>query len=152
QTPLRLAIIGTTYHYGSELQILADRFLVGYPQQGDWHMPNVRVVSMYVEKAPLTGRGQRGQRGSATPDPVTHPAGSSDLSVARAKEFGFRLCRHIPEALRAGGDQLAVDAVLAVVEQGDYPRNRIGQILYPRYEFFQQCVDVFEVEGRAVPY
>jgi hypothetical protein len=151
QSPLRLAIIGTAYHYGSELQILADRFLVGYQHEGDWHLPNVRVVSMYVEKGPLA-RGLRGERPAAAPGPEPASAGPSDLSATRAKEFGFRLCRNIPEALRAGGDQLAVDAVLAVVEQGDYPRNRKGQILYPRYEFFQQCVEVFEVEGRAVPY
>ena len=152
QAPLRLAVIGTSYHYGSELQILADRFLVGYQHEGDWHMPNVRVVSIYVEKSPVAGRGPRGQRAAATPDPEPAPAGSSDLSAARAKQFGIRLCRNIPEALRAGGDQLAVDAVLAVVEQGDYPRNRKGQILFPRYEFFQQCAEVCEVEGRAVPY
>ena len=42
--------------------------------------------------------------------------------------------------------------MLSVVEQGDYPRNHKGQILYPRYDFFQQCVQVFEEEGRAVPY
>ena len=42
--------------------------------------------------------------------------------------------------------------MLAVVEQGDYPRNDKGQILYPRYEFFEQCAQVFEEEGRAVPY
>ena len=30
-------------------------------------------------------------------------------------------------------------------------RNEKGQILYPRYEFFKQCVDVFEKDGRAVP-
>ena len=47
RAPVHLAIIGSTYHYGSELQTLADRFLVGYPHEGDWHMPNVQVV--YVD-------------------------------------------------------------------------------------------------------
>ena len=41
--------------------------------------------------------------------------------------------------------------MLIIGEHGDYPRNPKGQILYPRYEFFQQCVDVFEKSGRAVP-
>ena len=41
--------------------------------------------------------------------------------------------------------------VLIIGEHGDYPRNEKGQILYPRYEFFKQCVDVFEKDGRAVP-
>jgi len=148
QTPLRLAIIGNTYRYGSDLQTIADRFLVGYPHEGDWHVPNVRVVAMYIESTARLGQGR--QRGAPVSEPVTGPL--ADLSAGRSKEFGFRLCRNIPEALRGGGDQLAVDAVLSVVEQGDYPRNHKGQILYPRYDFFQQCVQVFEEEGRAVPY
>jgi hypothetical protein len=54
--------------------------------------------------------------------------------------------------LRCGGDRIAVDAVLAIVEQDDYPSNDRGQILMPSYDFFQQWVQVFEDEGRAVPY
>jgi hypothetical protein len=76
----------------------------------------------------------------------------SDLSEARSQQFGFRLCRNIPEALRCGGDRIAVDAVLTLVEQGDYPSNDKGQILLPGYDFFQQCAQVFEEEGHAVPY
>jgi len=53
--------------------------------------------------------------------------------------------------LRCGGSKLAVDAVLTIGEHGNYPRNDKGQILYPRYEFFEQCVKVFEQDGRAVP-
>ena len=41
--------------------------------------------------------------------------------------------------------------MLIIGEHGNYPRNEKGQILYPRYEFFQQCVKVFEQDGRAVP-
>ena len=44
-----------------------------------------------------------------------------------------------------------MDAVLIIGEHGNYPRNEKGQILYPRYEFFEQCVKVFEQDGRAVP-
>jgi hypothetical protein len=76
----------------------------------------------------------------------------SDLSRARSQQFGFRLCSNIPEALRCGGDRIAVDAVLTIVEQDDYPSNDRGQILLPSYDFFQQCVQVFEDEGNAVPY
>ncbi len=180
RAPLRLAIIGSSYHYGSDLQTIADRFLVGYPFEGDWHMPNVQVVSLYVEPkaragegAPVRRRAQEDRRTHGTERPMVAqsvqppaPAGRgaaaapaaeddsgplADLSVSRSKEFGFRLCANIPEALRAGGGQLAVDAVLVVVE-GDYPRNSKGQILYPRYDFFEQCAQVFEEDGRAVPY
>jgi len=74
-----------------------------------------------------------------------------DLSEKRASEFGFKVYPSIAEALRCGGNSLAVDAVLLIVEHGNYPRNEKGQVLYPRHEFFQQCVEVFEKDGRAVP-
>src|SRR2546430_8540678 len=79
QTPLRLAVIGNTYHYGSDLQIIADRFLVGYAREGDWHMPNVKVVSMFVES---TARyRQEGRRRSAAPAPPPDSGPLADLSA-----------------------------------------------------------------------
>jgi hypothetical protein len=184
QRPLRLAILGSVYRPQSNMQTLADRFLVGYPYDGEWHMPNVQVVSVYVDQlerqadaAPspyqlaMTGakvapsssakgiagglgrdRTVKTQPAPEKPEPSEEPEPISDLSRARAKQFGFRLCSNIPEALRCGGDRIAVDAVLAIVEQDDYPSNDRGQILLPGYDFFQQCAQVFEDEKRGVPY
>ena len=182
QRPLRLAILGSVYHFGSNLQTIGDRFLVGYPQEGDWHMPNVQVVSVYVDERVrkanaqptefervMSGTAGRSQRPHATEHPPsTHQSQhgqpsqaaeelgpKSDLSELRTQEFGFRLCRNIPEALRVGGSKIAVDAVLAIAEQGgDYPysSNEMGQILLPTYDWFQQCVHVFEDENHVVPY
>ena len=126
--PKRIAIVTTVFRYLSHGQHIGDRFLVGYPYNGAWHKPNMKVVSMYVDQ---------------------HPDG--DLSAARAEEFGFKVYPTIAEALRCGGSKLAVDAVLIVAEHGDYPPNEKGQILYPRYEFFEQCANVFEQDGRSVP-
>ena len=126
--PKRIAIITTIYRYLSHGQHMGDRFLVGYPNDGEWHKPNMKVVSLYVDQKP-----------------------DGDLSGERAKEFGFQVYPTIAETLRCGGDKLAVDAVLIIGEHGNYPRNDKGQILYPRYEFFDQCVKVFEKDGRAVP-
>jgi len=191
--PVRLAVIGNAYQYGSNLQSIVDRFLVGYPIEGDWHMPSVQVVSMYIEpkrraqvavpiaprpsaargaaqesegvtlaqSAQLAARtgggggaggGARAAAAERAPEHDGPPGPMDDLSAGRSQEFGFRLCANIPEALRCGGDHLAVDAVLSIVEQGNYPRNHKDQILYPRYDYFQQCVQVFQDEGRAVPY
>jgi len=50
QRPLRLAILGSVYRHQSNMQTLADRFLVGYPYDGEWHTPNVQVVSVYVDQ------------------------------------------------------------------------------------------------------
>lgn len=126
--PKRIAIITTIYRYLSHGQHMGDRFLVGYPYSGAWHKPNMQVVSLYVDQKP-----------------------EGDLSGARAGEFGFRVYPTIAETLRCGGGKLAVDAVLIIGEHGNYPRNEKGQVLYPRYEFFEQCVKVFEQDGRAVP-
>jgi len=57
----------------------------------------------------------------------------------------------IAEALRCGGDTLAVDGILIVCEHGDYPNNEKGQKCYPRYEMFKACIEVFEKDGRSVP-
>ena len=167
--PLRLAILGSVYTHQSALQTIADRFLVGYPHEGDWHMPNVQVVSLYIDQRirkmepepsaydlAMSGANSNRQHSSsatglaqAAPETATN---RTDLSEARAKQFGFRLCDNIQQALRVGGDRLAVDAILTILEDDDYPRNDKGQILLPAFDFFQQCVQVFESEGRAVPY
>ncbi len=126
--PLRIAMITTVYRYLSHGQHIGDRFLVGYPLNGAWHKPNVKMVSLYVDQRP-----------------------EGDLSQARASEFGFTVYPTIAEALCCGGSKLACDAVLIVAEHGNYPRNDKGQILYPRYEFFEQCVEIFQRSGRAVP-
>jgi hypothetical protein len=124
----RIAVIATVYRYLSHAQHMGDRFLVGYPHNGAWHRPDMKVVSLYVDQKP-----------------------EGDQSAERAQEFGFKVYPTIAEALRCGGDRLAVDAVLTIGEHGNYPQNEKGQILYPRYEFFKQVVDVFEKDGRAVP-
>jgi hypothetical protein len=124
----RMAIVTTEWRYQSHAWHMGERFLAGYPIEGRWHYPPFEVVAAYVDQ---------------------HPEG--DLSRDRAKQFGFPIYKTIAEALRAGGDRLAVDAVLVIGEHGDYPTNEFGQKLYPRYEFFKQVVDVFKADGRVVP-
>ena len=124
----RVAIITTVWRYLSHAQHMGDRFLLGYPHEGRWHRPAIDVVSLYVDQQP-----------------------TGDQSGSRAREFGFKAFPSIAEALRLGGSALAVDAVLVIGEHGNYPRNEKGQILYPRHEFFQQVVNVFREDKRAVP-
>ena len=124
----RIAIVATVYRYLSHAQHIGDRFLVGYPRDGAWHKPDMNVVSLYVDQKP-----------------------EGDQSGARAQEFDFQVYPTIAETLRCGGSKLAVDAVLVIGEHGDYKRNDKGQVVYPRYEFVKQCVDVFEKDGVAVP-
>jgi hypothetical protein len=124
----KLAIITTVWRYLSHAQHMGDRFLVGYPFEGKWHRPAIDVAALYVDQKP-----------------------EGDQSADRARSFGFKVHPTIAETLRCGGSKLAVDAALIIGEHGDYPQNEKGQILYPRYEFFRQVVDVFEADGSAVP-
>lgn len=124
----RMAIVTTEWRYLSHAQHMGDRFLVGYPLEGEWRKPALDVVSVYVDQKP-----------------------KSDLSAQRSREFGFTVYPTIAETLRCGGDKLAVDAVLTIGEHGDYPRNELGQKLYPRYRFFEKVVNVFKQDGKTVP-
>ncbi|MBI4658946.1 MAG: hypothetical protein HY735_08890 [Verrucomicrobia bacterium] len=124
----RMAIITTEWRFHSHAWHMGERFLVGYPIRGRWHQPPIDVVSAYVDQKP-----------------------ENDLSRQRAQEFGFKIYPTIREALRCGGDKLAVDAVLIIGEHGNYPNNEFGQKMYPRYEFFKQVADVFRQDGRTTP-
>src|SRR5439155_18313894 len=124
----RLAVVTTEWRERSHAWHMAERFLAGYPVRGRWHRPPVDVVSAYVDQAP-----------------------KNDLSRDRARQFGFTIYPTIAEALRCGGDRLAVDAVLVIGEHGNYPLNKVGQKQYPRYEFFRQVTDVFRKDRRTAP-
>jgi hypothetical protein len=123
-----LAILGSVYRPLSYLYHLAGRFLHGYPRDDEHHLPDQYVHSLWVEQAP-----------------------ENDLSREICRQFGVRRARTVAEALLDNDGRLAVDGVLIVAEHGNYPRNDKGQILYPRYEIFEQVVEVFRRTGRSVP-
>ena len=125
----RLAVVTTAYHYLSHAYHICGRFLHGYIKNGRMHYPDWAIAGMHVE--------QQKHRG--------------DLSRDVAKEYQFPLFDTVAGALTAGGERLAVDAVLLIGEHGDYPYNNKGQKLYPRYEMFQRIVEVFRKSGRSVP-
>jgi hypothetical protein len=124
----RMAVVTTLWNYRSHAWHMAERFLHGYPREGRWHRPPIEVVSAYVDQRP-----------------------EGDLSGQRSAEFGFPIYKSVAEALRCGGEKLAVDCVLLIGEHGDYPKNEIGQKKYPRYELFTQIAKVFREDGRTTP-
>ena len=128
----RLALVATTIWRSSHAQHLADRFGMGYARDGRWHRPDFDVVSMFVDQPP------------------DNPA-KANLAPLRAAEFGSTIYPTIAEALRCGGDTLAVDAVLIVGEHGVYGSNQFDQHMYPRYEFFKAVTAVFRADGRTTP-
>ncbi len=131
-----IAVLSTVYRPLSHAYHIAGRFLHGYARGGELHVPKHYVHSLYVDQ---------------TPD--------NDLSGDVARKFGVRVTRRtsgvsmaraVENALTAGG-KLAVEGVLLVAEHGNYPRNDLGQILYPRLELMEQIANVFRKTGRSVP-
>ena len=125
----KIAALVTEYRRYSHGQNIVDRLMGGYGWESCWHYPQLDIVSLYVDQFP-----------------------ESDLSRERVERHpDLKMCSTIAEALTLGGGELAVDGVLLIAEHGDYPVNEKGQMLYPRYEFFQQTVEVFRNSGRSVP-
>ena len=125
----KIALITTIMFKYAHSQHFADRFLEGYGWNGEHHKPPMDLVSLYVEEV-----------------------GPGDLSRERAARFpSLKIYPTIAEALTLGGSKLAVDGVLLIGEHGDYPKTGKGQVQYPRYQFFQQIVEVFRSSGRTVP-
>lgn len=122
----RVASINSIYRYKSHAYHIDGRFIHGYTRDGFHHQPPFRLVRMYNDQYP-----------------------DDDLSRDVCGRHKVELCKTVAEAL--GGDGVDVDAVLLVCEHGDYPVNKFGQILYPRYELFQQIVEVFRRGKRSVP-
>src|SRR5690349_16422337 len=125
----QLAAVITEHRKFSHGQHIVDRFLEGYGWNGTHHHPEMDLVAIYVDQ---------------------HPRG--DLIPDRAARFPtMKVYPTIAEALTSGGSKLAVDGVVVVGEHGTYPKTEKGQVQYPRYQFFQQIVQVFRSSSRSVP-
>jgi hypothetical protein len=124
----KVAFLATEVRTLSHAQHFLDRMTLGYTWAGRWVAPRLEVASIYVDQEP-----------------------EGDLSRGRIARYGLRPFPTIEEALTLGGSNLAVDGVVIIAEHGRYPKNEMGQTLYPRYEFFKKAVTVFERSGRAVP-
>lgn len=122
----RVAAINSIYRLRSHAYHIAGRFIHGYTIDGQHHQPPFQLVRMYNHQRP-----------------------DDDLGVEVCREHGIELCDSATAAL--GGDRLDVDAVLLIIEHGDYPVNERGQVLYPRFELFEEITRVFRRSGRAVP-
>lgn len=125
----KIAAVATVYFKHSHAQHIVDRFLDGYGWNGTQHFPEMDLVSLFVDQV-----------------------GGTDLSRERAaRHASMKLCQTPAEALTLGTGKLAVDGVVLIGEHGKYPRNEKGQTQYPRYEFFEQIVDVYRKSGKSVP-
>jgi len=119
----RVAAIVTEYRPRSHADVICSRIFDGYTPNGVRVEPRTRIVSMYTDQiAP------------------------KDMSRDMAARHGFPIYPTVAEAMSA-----PFDAVLLIGEHGNYPLNDLEQKLYPRYELFQQIVEVLRKTGRIVP-
>ena len=126
----RVAAINSIYRLRSHAYHIAGRFIHGYTRNGFHHQPPFELVRMWNHQQP-----------------------KDDLGPSVCQTHDIELAKSISETLcgKNGKTGLDVDAVLLIIEHGDYPVNERGQVLYPRAEFFEQIVEVFKASGRSVP-
>ena len=96
----KIAAIVTAYYPRSHADVLATKFLKGFPTDEGLLPPEVDVVSMYMDQI--------------------H---DRDIGRELAAQHDVPLYQSIPQALTLGGKELAVDGVLLIGEHGDYPTN-----------------------------
>lgn len=124
----KIAFLGTSVYDLSHAQHFLDRFSMGYAMDGRWREPQAQLASVVIDQF-----------------------GGRDIGRQRIEKYQLNQYESIAEALTLGGSELAVDGVVIIAEHGDYPRNELGQKLYPRYAWFKEVVKVFENSGRSVP-
>ena len=124
---LRVAAINSIFRLRSHAYHIVGRMVFGFQKDGLHHQPNLEVVRMYDDQAP-----------------------ADDLGPSFCRRHGIELVKTVADALGGAGG-LDVDAVALICEHGDYPVNEFGQILYPRYELFQQITEVFKKSNKSVP-
>jgi len=124
----KIALIGTVVFVHSHAQHFLDRLALGYAWGGQWQPPQVDLAALYIDQFP-----------------------ANDVARSRASRYNIPIFPSIADALTLGSGHLAVDGIVIIGEHGNYPQNEKGQTLYPRYEFFQEVMKVFEASGRSVP-
>src|SRR5579871_2097653 len=124
----KLAALTTTYHVRSHADDIITRFLEGYYINDRHYRPPCDIVSLYMDQV--------------------HKA---DIGYRLSTAYKFPVVKSIADALTLGTGKLAVDGVVMVAEHGNYPFNDRMQQLYPRFQFFEQIVQVFKQSGRSVP-
>ncbi len=128
KTPLRVAAVFDVMTHRSHANIILENFLEPYYFDGTVVDPreDFQIVSLCADFP---------EGHEESDDPVRR----KDMSKAVAREYGIPLYDTIAAAVCAGGEQLAVDAVLSIGEGGGgdkYGYTELGQPKYPRKSFF----------------
>ena len=140
---MKIAAVVTTWFPGSHANLIASKFVEGFPVDGAVVKPKVNLVSIYMDQLNWNDVGMdlaREHRIEVYPSiraalTLTPPSATGDWPTAGDWRDG----------------ELAVDGVLLIAEHGDYAANERDQRMYPRRHFFEQICGVMAVSGRPVP-
>lgn len=124
---LRVAAINSIYRLRSHAYHICGRVIHGFTKDGFHHRPELKLVRMYNDQSP-----------------------KDDLGREYGKKYGVEVCDTVAAAL-GGPKSLDVDAVLIIIEHGDYPLNDRGQVLYPRFECSNRWSTSFGPAAAACP-
>lgn len=125
----KVAVLFTEFTYRSHAHVIIENFLGPYPFNGKIVDPGVDLVAFWGDQFP-----------------------GHEMSHEVARNYGIPMFKTINDALCLGGKELAVDAVLAIGENGTYPRTKDWVVHYPRKRFFDESVAVMKRSGKFIPY
>ncbi len=124
----RVAVVMNVYFPNSHADVFVGRLLEGYRLNGVSHRPRLDTRSFYVDQFP-----------------------NNDMAREQAAEYGVTIYPDVASALRLGTAKLAVDGVAIIGEHGNYPRTARGNVMYPRWQRFDEVTQVLVKDGRVVP-
>lgn len=123
-----IAAIVTVYHHNSHADLIVSRLLQTDTLDGKGKDCLLKLASLYTDQKP-----------------------EKDISRLLAASHRFRISETIEDALTLGTGRLAVDGVLLIAEQGEYPQSPVGNTKYPKRRFWEETLKVFRANNRVVP-
>ena len=123
----RIAVVATVYRYLSHAQHIGDRFLVGYPKDGTWHKPDMKVVSLYVDQKPEGDQSEDAREGVRIPGLSDDRRGAAlrRRQAGRRCRADHRRARRV-SAQRKGPGAVSALRVLQAVRRGVREGRRVG--------------------------
>jgi len=120
-----IAGITTVYRPNSHGDLLLGRMAQTETLDGQGRVPVLEMASLYTDQVP-----------------------KDDTSRRIAADLRIPICKTVPETLTLGHDKIAVEGVMMVLEQGDYPHSPSGAFVYPKRKSFEEIFATVDKYGR----
>lgn len=124
----KVSVIITEYWDISHADVIITKMIEGFRINGIPYTSSLEIVSMYVDQFP-----------------------ENDISRGIAAKHGIPMYETIEETLLCGGKQMDIEGIIIIGEHGEYPQNEYDQVLYPRRQFFEKCLQLMLKHDHIVP-